>query len=97
LAPIFTGESFGKVPIVDIGVEVKDKSRFELDDLMHNAMFSISPPVCDHPGHEDETVQGLGDSRRAAAQESFRECEEQLANFEYPFGSLEEGYYTGRP
>jgi hypothetical protein len=49
LVPLSTGERFGTIPVVDIGVAIHDKLQFEVDEVAYRGMWSMVEPVWQQP------------------------------------------------
>jgi hypothetical protein len=49
LVPLSTGERFGGVPVVDIGIGIHDPLQFEVDEVAYRGMWSMMPPAWQQP------------------------------------------------
>jgi hypothetical protein len=61
LVPLSTGERFGGVPVVDIGVGIQDRLQFELDEVAYSGMCSMIAPAWQQPElwqtSDEDTIQ----------------------------------------
>jgi hypothetical protein len=70
LVPLSTGEKFGTIPVIDIGVAIPDKLRFEVDEVAYRGMWSMVAPVWELPElwqtSDEETLQQFRAGEAAA-------------------------------
>jgi hypothetical protein len=49
LVPLSTGERFGGIPVVDVGVGIRDPFQFDLDEVAYWGMWSMVAPAWQQP------------------------------------------------
>ena len=99
LIPLSTGERFGGIPVVDIGVAIPDKLQFEVDEVAYRGMWSMLAPAWQLPEiwqtSDEETLQQF----RAEEAEAFYELpsiDEEVETFKIPRESVIE-IFDARP
>ena len=93
LVPLATGEQFGNIPVVDIGVTIPDKLQFELDEVAYRGMWSMLAPAWQEPElwqTSDEDALQQFRAEEAAAVYELPAIDEEVETFKIARDSMVE-------